>query len=234
MEYSRQLAGRMQLDEYVAEITKIYGSHDSNRSLWDVWCHTLHHAAAVAERSRKEAPANDLCKEVADFALWLFTAVHKLHGQFGEAKDRSETPLESLIRVDSTCSDVLWHRYPGICPSCYTRRTMSDPRPEKNPKLLLPCDCLVQDTEITGKEAKRAALLAVRNFSEETRNNKPESLDAWQEMFATMFSGILGSCHLRMQRFTSWKNWEKPQMRWPECIPIELRTLLKANQITAS
>ena len=54
MKYSRATVGRMQLDDYVRIVPQIYGKHDRHRSIWDVWCHTLHHGAAVAERIRKE------------------------------------------------------------------------------------------------------------------------------------------------------------------------------------
>jgi hypothetical protein len=99
MKYSRANVGRMQLDEYVRIVPQIYGRHDQHRSIWDVWCHTLHHGAAVAERIRKEAPADKLFIEIADLALWLFTAVQKLSGKPGKRKSRSETPTETLVRI---------------------------------------------------------------------------------------------------------------------------------------
>jgi len=192
MESASKGAGLMQLDEYVAVIAKIYEANDRNRSLWDVWCHTLHHAAAVAERARKEAPAIDVCKEVADVALWLFTAVYKLNGRFGETKNSlAETPVESLIRIQSQCSDLLWHRYPGMCPFCYARRAIGDQQAERNPEFASRCDCLAVNIESGGKQAKRAAVLEVLAFSEQNRNNKPGSIDEWQEMFATIFHANL-------------------------------------------
>src|SRR5437870_4567531 len=68
MQYSCTTVGQLQLDEYVAVVPKIYSKHDQNRSIWDVWCHTLHHGAAVAERIRKNAPQDKLFTEIADFA----------------------------------------------------------------------------------------------------------------------------------------------------------------------
>jgi len=188
MEYAGEVAGRMQLDEYVAVIGKIYEANDRNRSLWDVWCHSLHHAAGVAERARKQSPVTDLCKEVADVALWLFTAVHKLYGKFGEPKPLSvETPVDSLIRIQSHCSDLLWHRYPGVCPSCYVRTAIGNQQVEKRPEFPSPCDCLVGNIETRGKDAKRAAVLEVLAFSEENQDKKPKSIDQWQTMFGTIF-----------------------------------------------
>lgn len=125
MKYSRNTVGGMQLDEYVVKIAEIYSANDRNRSLWDVWCHALHHAAAIAERLRKKSPTARVFEEIADFSLWLFTAVNKLAGQLGHLKEQDQTPLETLIRIQGGCSDLLWHRYPKICPLCYVRRTQS-------------------------------------------------------------------------------------------------------------
>jgi hypothetical protein len=191
----------MQLDEYVTVIARIYEANDRHRSLWDVWCHTLHHAAGIAERARKKAPAEDLFQEIADFALWLFTAVHKLDGPIGEIQNSNETPLETVIRIRSRCSDLLWHRYPRFCPLCYERRTKGDRKLETNERFLDPCDCLLNDNQPQDKPLRRAAVLALRGFSEETRNKKPKSMDEWQEMFGTVFRANLK--HLSLGDATS-------------------------------
>ncbi len=178
----------MQLDDYVAEIATIYGAHDRHRSLWDVWCHALHHAAAIPERLRKKAPAAEVLKEIADFALWLFTAVHKLEGRLGEPQEPNETPSETLLRIQHGCSDLLWHRYPKICPFCYARRTGVGAPSEGSRELLTSCDCAAPDPGgPKDKAEKRAAAESLRNFSEKTRSGKPKSIDEWQEMFEAVF-----------------------------------------------
>lgn len=188
MEYSRETAGRMQLDDYVTEIAKIYGVHDRHRSVWDVWCHALHHAAAIPERLRKKAPAAEVLKEIADFALWLFTAVHKLEGRSGEPQGPNETPPETLIRIQRACSDLLWQRYPRICPFCYARRTGEGSKSSETEELFRPCDCQIPNAdEHKDKLKKRAAAEGLRNFSEKTRDGKPKNIDEWQEMFGTVF-----------------------------------------------
>jgi NTP pyrophosphatase (non-canonical NTP hydrolase) len=161
----------------------------------------LHHAAAIAERARKKASADDLFKEIADFALWLFTAVHKLEGPIGEIRNTNETPLETVIRIRTGCSDLLWHRYPRFCPLCYERRTKGDRKLEKSQSFLEPCDCLSTDHVPQEKPLRRAALVALRGFSEETRNSKPKSIDGWQEMFETVFRANLR--HLTLTDATS-------------------------------
>ena len=128
MEYSHATVSQMQLDDYVAVVPNIYSTHDQNRSIWDVWSHTLHHAASSAELIRNGASADDLFKEVADFSLWLFTTVQKLSGRFGEQKSPNETPVDTVIRIKSGCSDLVWHKYPRVCPSCFARTIKDDVR----------------------------------------------------------------------------------------------------------
>ena len=188
MEYSRAVISKMSMNEYIAVIPKIYGAHDDKRSVWDVWCHTLHHAAAVAERVRKAASAKDLFKEIADFALWLFTIVHKLGGKFGESRGPGETPQESLIRIQSSCSDLLWQKYPGVCPTCYSRRMRDGRGLHESNENFWACECLLHDPETQDKDSRRQAMSALRRFSEENHGKKPHSIDDWQKMFATIFA----------------------------------------------
>jgi NTP pyrophosphatase (non-canonical NTP hydrolase) len=176
--------GRLQLDEYVSLVPAIYGKHDLHRSIWDVWCHTLHHGAAVAERIRKEAPADDLFTEIADLALWLFTSIQKLTGKPGKRKFPAEAPSDTLVRIRSRCSDLVWHRYPRICHLCYARRIANKVH---GSKLVAPCDCFGQKPDRRDKEAKRADLKALRRFSESIHSRKPKSIDEWQVMFGTVF-----------------------------------------------
>jgi NTP pyrophosphatase (non-canonical NTP hydrolase) len=183
MQYSRATVGPMQLDDYVRVVPQIYGAHDQNRSIWDVWCHTLHHGAAVAERIRKNEPPDKLFREIADFSLWLFTFVQKLSGRPGKRKSPNETDVETLIRIASSCSDLIWHRYPGVCHLCYARRTKTDRRRG----LLNLCDCAAHPPDCREKKTKRLDSRDLRRFSEANRGRKPKTIDRWQAMFGDVF-----------------------------------------------
>jgi hypothetical protein len=192
MEYSSATVGGMQLDEYVAEIAGVYKWQDNNRSIWDVWCHALHHGAAIVERIRRKAPAADLTREIADFALWLFTVVHKLRGQVGESRGGpSETNVEPFIRIANSCSNLLWHKYPRICPSCYARRSADKRAPEKSAEFRKPCDCVAHPDHSQDKESRMRTIIALRGLSEAAAGEKPMSIDEWQEMFGVIFSASL-------------------------------------------
>jgi len=174
----------MQLDDYVRVVPQIYGRHDQDRSIWDVWCHTLHHGAAVAERIRKNVPPEKLFTEIADFALWLFTVIQKLSGGLGSRKSSSETPVESLIRVANNCSDLVWYRYPGVCHVCHARRTAG---PAAQVDMANPCDCDWQLKDLRDKETKRSDSKALQEFGRANRKRKPKTIDDWQALFGHIF-----------------------------------------------
>lgn len=109
---SSKTIGRMQLDNFVAAIPKIYRNKDAKRSIWDVWMHANHHASAIGEEVRKGTSGREILTEIADFAMWLFTAVSKLRGEFGIPKGR-ESEQETLIRIAHGYSDLLWNKFPA-------------------------------------------------------------------------------------------------------------------------
>ena len=191
MEHSRADVGLTSLDEFVDVVASIYSPHDRYRSIWDVWCHTLHHAAGVAEQIRREINDERLYREIADFSLWLFTAVLKLKGKFGQSKDTSEAPLESLVRIQNTCSELLWHRYPKLCPHCSGRKIATGNADDASLGAVGPCECLPRQPKIGDEEARRKRLTAVRNHSEKISGEKPASIDEWQKMFGTIFAKSL-------------------------------------------
>jgi hypothetical protein len=196
MECSHTIAGQVQLDDYVDIAHEIYAKNDAYRSIWDVWAHTLHHAAGIAESIRKSAPPAKLFNEIADCTLWLLTAIHKFSGLIAEPKAPDIEPPETLVRIQSGCSDLLWHRYPAVCHTCYLRRTEGN-REKENDSTFIPCDCSAHpDTVGYSKEVKRRALDALRRLSDDRRDQKPKSIDQWQEMFGRVFSSNISRLSL--------------------------------------
>jgi NTP pyrophosphatase (non-canonical NTP hydrolase) len=151
----------------------------------------LHHAAAIAEEVRKGKHQGDLFTEIADFALWLFTAVHKLTGRLGESKGPNETPADKFIRIQSNSSDLLWHKYPGVCPLCYAR-TIKDGRSlAPGTDSLLRCDCRGHHADLEDPDLRHAASITLRSLSEEIQGKKPTSINQWQQMFGAIFGASL-------------------------------------------
>jgi NTP pyrophosphatase (non-canonical NTP hydrolase) len=186
---SRREIGQIPLDQYVDAVASIYSTHDGKRSIWDVWWHTLHHAAGIAEQIRRHGPSEKLHIEIADFSLWLFTAVLKLTDKFGHSEGRTEKRQESLIRIQNRCSDLVWYKYPKLCPRCFAGEK---PNIEGSGDVS-GCKCPPRRTENEDDETRRKRIMAVRHYSDTVRSAKPSGLDEWQEMFGAIFAKNLAT-----------------------------------------
>lgn len=190
MECSRTGVGQLPLDDFVKVVAAIYDAHDKHRSIWDVWCHTLHHAASVAELVRVGGTDKKLYTELADFSLWLFTFILKLKAKFGESEGEFEGPQDRFIRIESNCSELLWHKYPKACPLCHGREIAEAGIGTRETGSRI-CECLKGTSETEDQEARRNRIGILRSYSEEIRAEKPDSIDKWQQMFGMLFAANL-------------------------------------------
>ena len=188
MELTSGTIGQTSIDDFVEMIPAIYQEHDVKRDIPDVWFHTQHHAAAVGEEVRK-GRARGLLEEIADFAMWFFTLLGKLHGELGQPRN-GESPRHSLIRIGSGYSQLLWNKYPGMCPVCYWRRT-GGRREREERELNSPCDCLLHEVESRDQSQKRAHAEALRAYASERNEFRPVAVDDWEAMFGTIFEANL-------------------------------------------
>jgi hypothetical protein len=191
MGQSRVDAGKTPLDEYVSVVASIYSTHDRNRSIWDVWCHALHHAAGVSEQIRKGAADEDLYREIADFSLWLFTMVLKLSGKFGRSDGSPEAPSDKFIRIQSTCSNLLWLKYPKCCPACSASRIVESRTEDVGLGQINPCECQLRPPEAEDAVARSKRIEVLQNYSTMISNERPTGIDEWQTMFGNVFESRL-------------------------------------------
>jgi hypothetical protein len=191
MECSRTNVGQLPLDQFVRVVSTIYNGHDQYRSIWDVWCHTMHHAAGIAEQIRKGESEEDLYREIADFSLWLFTMVLKLSGEFGHPKGEFEGPQDRYIRIWNSCSDIVWHKYPKLCPLCHDKRIARANVAEVKLGDIQPCCCPPNPGTQESDDAWRRRIAAVREYSGQIYAEKPKGIDEWQGMFGAVFGDKL-------------------------------------------
>lgn len=174
MDCTAATVGNLKLDDYVAAVTAIYARHDRNRSLWDVWCHAQHHAAAIAEEVRKGllSPRNDkTLQEIADFSLWFFSMLAKLQEVPAEEAGKNYGE-QSVIRISASASQLMWNRYPYVCPLCRLPSCACGPEHLRRKKA-------------KGREHKRA--IETRRLARESSNTMPASIDQWQEMIVSIY-----------------------------------------------
>jgi hypothetical protein len=202
MDCTRDSIGEVQLDALVDAISGIYSRLDECRTLWDVWSHALHHAAAIAEEIRKFPFSNEgdlkLRQEIADFALWLFTMLGKVRGGLG-VPAAGQQPQDWLVRVSVGPSRMMWNRYPGICPWCYcaTHSQSDDPNfASDEPIQCCRCDELRMHRGRKDKEEIRARVLRVRSLAATIPERCPLSIDGWQDLVGSIYRGRLSQLSL--------------------------------------
>src|SRR5882762_6973329 len=167
--------GQTSIDEFGSIVSSIYSLHDIHRSIWDIWAHANHHAAGIAEEARKNLSSNEKgLQEIADFALWLFTTFEKLQGQVG-IKRPEESERDSLIKISALPSNLIWNRYPAVCPWCYFESASKLASDHSAP---VPCKCAATKVERRGKsrEQERTRAIESRMHAEKHQDNKPDSL----------------------------------------------------------
>jgi NTP pyrophosphatase (non-canonical NTP hydrolase) len=191
MQYSSAQIFSVTLDELVEVVPRIYSRIDKRRSVFDVLCHTCHHAAGIAEEIQNNSPVTSIFEEIADCFFWLLTLVHKIHGTIDQNTRPNEIPEERTIRIQNTCSDLLWNRYPGVCPGCYWRRKRNSLDLES---LLKPCDCQECFEQIPANDI-RNLIQELTMFAQNRLSSKPATLDGWQDHFSNLF-------HIRLHKLS--------------------------------
>jgi NTP pyrophosphatase (non-canonical NTP hydrolase) len=179
MECIGATVGQLQLDKFADAISSVYENHDRRRSIWDVWCHALHHAAAIAEEVRKGAlrPAqlSKIRQEVADLTLWLVTAVSKLQREHA-VSETAELPRDAVVRISVPMARLMWNRYPGICPWCQS--ALPD---------VCKCDAMEIPRRRKVKETEHQRAVETRRLATENLSAMPGSIDGWQQMLGDIY-----------------------------------------------
>jgi NTP pyrophosphatase (non-canonical NTP hydrolase) len=188
MEITAETVGRLPLDEFVKAVRMIYANQDQSRSVWDVWLHANHHAATIGEELRKQKPGKKLLDEIADFSMWLFTFAVKIHDRSHPTRRPTWGYEETTSNTNLSFSDVIWNKYPGTCPVCFSRRTAPGWSVQDLGKS---CDCLIYDVESRNQDQKQQRVKSLRKYAAANRRRKPRTVDGWQALFSKIYAANL-------------------------------------------
>ena len=188
MRITKANIGNIPLDEFVSAVAGIYKIQDEKRLIWDVWLHAVNHAAAIGEEARKYKPGKKLLEEIADFSMWLFTFVGKSRDTFGSVAGRQRIE-ESTIRTEVTLSDIIWNKYPRVCPVCFGRRTNDGEATDI--QLIRPCDCLLYPVETRDPKQVKGYINKLRQYAKDHIDDKPKSVNEWQQLFQNIYEANL-------------------------------------------
>lgn len=180
---SSATVGSLSLDDFVKATSQVYRHHDEKRSVWDIWLHTCHHASSLSRSIQRES--TDVKKEIAHLSMWLFTFIQRTRASNDIEVPGDMRKEETLVRIRSEYSEILWRNFPCVCPDCYWRRTEGAMQSlAQDETIKHPCDCKVRDMQDT--KTLVARMSAVRTFAQLDTSNPPRSIDEWQEMFSSI------------------------------------------------
>ena len=177
--------GELELDEFLAKVSKIYSEHDTHRSVWDILLHAQHHVAALVQAARMES-AKDLLLETAVVAMWIFTLMHRLSHPLDLPEPRSTQP-EALVRTGENWGSLIWRSFPGLCARCHSRTGWTDPA----------CQCTAANEEAFESHDICESLERAKQIATERAQQCPKSIDEWERMFGSVFIDLTKHLELR-------------------------------------
>ena len=189
------------IEEYAEVISNIW-PQDKERPIWLVWIHVLSHATVVCEEVRKNR-WHKVAKELAEVVVWWLTFVRRVTQE--PPKNATEA-VKIVPYVNSTPSDILWNKYPGVCPVCFGRWVQANCQPTEDVSRLISeklreinaffrkspqCTCLAakEDVEERDDEFKKFTRKCVLEYARKMRQRRrPQSLKGMAEMLYSIFA----------------------------------------------
>ena len=132
------------------------------------WLRFVEQAAAIAEDVRLDS-YSDLIRRLGEGFGWLCCF----------ARFYSQQQPQEAFQFQSSLSDMVWRKYPGVCYRCTHDFTTEQVESEG----YLACRCLSIPNVSEGEKAVRAARLEVAR----TRKLRPNSPDNWAKMIGAVY-----------------------------------------------
>jgi NTP pyrophosphatase (non-canonical NTP hydrolase) len=188
------------IEEYGAVVEDIW-PQDRDRPVWLLWLHLLSHATEVCEEVRKNR-WHRVAKELSEVVVWWLTFIRRVTQR--PPKNVTES-VRILPYINLTPSDIVWYKYPGVCPVCFGRWIAANCQPndeaarvmsqkvreikayfKRNPS----CTCLSakQDVEERGEKFKHFTKKCLRAYARKVQASKPRSLRDTAEMLKLIFA----------------------------------------------
>jgi NTP pyrophosphatase (non-canonical NTP hydrolase) len=189
------------VEEYAEVIGNIW-PQDKDRPIWLLWIHVLAHATVVCEEVRKNR-WHKVAKELAEVVAWWLSFSRRVTEppppKVGDA-------VRIVPYIGSSPSDLIWYKYPRVCPVCFGRWLYANCKPTEEVSRLVSdnlrdinaffkgnphCNCLSakKDVEDRSEDFKRFTQKCLREYARRMRaKRKPQSLRETAEMLNLIFA----------------------------------------------
>lgn len=149
------------LDDWMNEFWVIYKDHDTARGLLDMWAMTAEDASKVGEGIREGDPKKTLVS-LAHAFCWASSFAGRL---FKDDGIPNQFRFSHNFPEIQGLSDILWYKYPRICPRC----------------VLPGCNCPLMLEGVS--ESNRRRKLEQRRQS----GPKPQTIEEWEVHFGGIY-----------------------------------------------
>jgi NTP pyrophosphatase (non-canonical NTP hydrolase) len=195
--------GEASIEEYAEAIGSIW-PQDLDRPIWLSWIHVLSHATVACEEVRKNR-WHRVAKELAEVVVWWLTFTRQV-----TRPPKKLCEADRLVpHVGSSASDIVWYKFPRLCPVCLGRWLADHSSGATEPAALISgkmreinaffkenprCTCLAakKDVEERDENFKSFIKQCVRAYARKVRGKrKPTSLKGMAEMINTIFANCI-------------------------------------------
>jgi NTP pyrophosphatase (non-canonical NTP hydrolase) len=196
--------GEASIEEYAEVIGSIW-PQDLDRPIWLSWIHVLSHATIACEEVRKNR-WHRVAKELAEVVVWWLTFTR----QVTRPPKKMSEPDRLVPFIGSTASDIVWYKFPRLCPVCLGRwladhctNETSDPAAlisskmreinaffKENPQ----CTCLAAKKSVEERDEAFKSFIkqCVRAYARKVRQkSKPASMKDMAEMIKGTFANCI-------------------------------------------
>lgn len=176
------------IEDYIRDVKRIWPLN-SKRFPLHIWMKVVGKASIVCEGVRK-LEWDTVVDELAALIMWWFAFI----GRVNDLDERSGDDV--IFRIPSCAGDILWKKYPQICPACVgtlAQDNLSCTAEQIMNSLGTTCTCLNRKrfVEERSEEAKQLAKSLVKEISQLRYNNKPRTLVDFEKLFITIYHPVI-------------------------------------------
>lgn len=178
-------------ENYQREILDIWPQLQFRPAL-HTWARVVQHATTACEGMRR-SDWSLVLEEIATTIVWWMSFIQKLNlvGKRIWANDNFEDDFVFGLSLSAT--EMVWRKYPGVCPVEFglVAQNVQNLTWVNRPAQV--CTCLASKKEVEQRslDDKMRAKEHVRQFARKNRRRCPKSIDALEDMFRTIFSGLI-------------------------------------------
>lgn len=179
---TRANASEVSIDAWQAAFWTLYGHKDDKLPLYDMMLQMIVDATRLTEAMRKSRYDEAFTCLPRVFS-WLCSMSAKCAANPDEYAD--------LSPVSQTLSEIIWHKYPGVCSLCAQKRCV--------------CPTFNADLLTDGERDEMVRSRATTLEAERQLGVRPTTLDEWVGMFELIYGTVNGSRNAEVKVMHFWE-----------------------------